>query len=271
MPMIMSGDAWNPGHASLYVADGDIVESVPGSGVTSSRLERRGADNVYLGARTPKPSFNLTPEERQKVVSAGLTLRGRPYNLVGSADQFLATLTSTLTTSGIFTANGLSCVGFLDAAYQDALQRTPFRDDGPLVLTPWGVYKATLPQRSITVKANAPLALPVYGLVVDPSSGYSDLFGQVDITDSRYTRQRTSTSGGATSTYSIGAEGVPAGAVFRENPDGYVLEWTPPTPQEVTVTFTMHPRSQATGSDGPVTVPGGERVLRQELTLRVIP
>jgi hypothetical protein len=288
---------WFPGHVGLVVgrdqfpadakvtlpdgqpvtgvaAEPNIIESVEvGVRPGSIELFRKGFDDdhLYMGPRTLPVKLSLTDADRGATVAFAKAQLGKPYNLVGDGGHFLASLIAGVTFNKLptFKQGGFSCVGLIDAAYK-SINKSPIKwyDRAILAVTPQDMYKATLPVSNITVKAGDVLEIPVYGTVIAPET--KSVLG-VTI-QGHYMRDLTRTVGSVTSSYAIAPQGLPSGATWTKNPDGYIFKWTAqPSAQPVVVKFTMTPNVNTTRVlDGqPDDQPSP--TITQDLTINVTP
>jgi hypothetical protein len=275
---------WFPGHVAMFtgtlpqtdpfVGPHNMIESGGALVSTNDFDEIRtgyGGKNIYLGPRTLPKNLNLSNTDRQAVVDFAKAQLGKPYNLVGDGGHFLASLISGVTFNkyNLFKEGGFSCVGLVDAAYK-SINKSPIKwfDRTVLAVTPQDMYKATVPVSEITVKAGDALEIPVYGVIIAPET--KSVLGVT--LQGHYMRNRSRTAGLVTSSYAIAPQGLPQGATWTENLNGYVLRWTAqPSAQPVVVKFTMTPNVNTTrASDGkPDDQPSAPVV--QELTINVVP
>jgi hypothetical protein len=274
--VFLGPDAFAPGE-SVLGPDGqisnaagapNIVESVQ-AGVRNGSVDafRTGFhdDHLYLGPRRPQ---GLTSSDKQKLIQYTLDQRGKGYNLVGDAANFLPTVVggATLNQLDAFQIGGKSCVGLADAALAH-VGRSPVSavDRHVIAVTPVDMYHATGPVTTMTTIEGDDVSIPIYGVVVDPRSRADKAL------DGFYTRLRTSTSGAATSDYDITVDGLPPGASFTPGPNGYVFDWKAAyanSPVRLKITMTYH--SRATKSDGTV-VSYASPEIKQDLTIYVRP
>lgn len=275
----LAGKVVVDGHGATVDSNPDVVESV-GRGVSPGSVAtfRPGfeRDHIDLG---PRRAPSSAPTET--AVSFALAQLGKPYNLIGDGGVLLREL---MRINGVtfipgFNPNGYSCSGLVDAAYLRAgtpLATIPDRLAG--AVTPRDIFLGTVPATDMTAKVGEMVQIPVIGVVTDPESAGTWFPGGGTTLKGWYTDQRRKTYSGVTSSYTITASGLPAGATFtpQGNGVGYLLSWTPSTAGSTTITFTLNPDSKAGfkmpwGSNVPVNVKNGTRAISQNLTINVTP
>jgi hypothetical protein len=285
------GPNWFPGHVGVFVGPDafqpgetivgpngvqlngspDIVESVK-AGVKNGSVDwfRSGfaSDHLYLGPRR----VGLTADEKKKVVDRTMSQRGKGYNLVGDASKFLSTVVGMATLDQLdpLRVGGVSCVGLADDALASAGKSPVSGVDRHLIaVTPIDMYHATGPVTTMTAVEGDDISIPIYGAVVDPRSRTGGITHSLD---GFYTKQRSATSGAASSSYSIDVKGLPADASFTPNAEGYVFHWKAGyAGSPVHLHFTMTYTSQATDGDGKAVNVGGPTKIEQDLTIYVRP
>jgi len=301
---------WIPGHVGLFcgrkyfasnevvLADGgevvpgekgkpDIVEAVQrGVGNGSLELFRTGFtdDHIYLGAFRPPSKITLTDDDREKIVSMALKLRGSPYSLLGDGSNFLRTLVP-FSFGIVYNKSGYSCVGLVDAIYNVVGKNLiSWWDRHIIAVTPKDMYEETIPVSEITVKPGDKIDIPIYGVILDPSTGWV-MFNARRI----YTKNTPTVKKMDVQNYydiNVGGGIIPEGCTFESqytkphppNEFGAVtMHWTPTEKQKGTWKFDIVMRASVSECKLPSKRSPGDvrklltpqRPLSQKLTIKV--
>jgi hypothetical protein len=271
--------SWFPGHAGLFTgsAGSNIIESVKAGVSTGTAAAFRtgfAKDHLYLGPRTLCAPNTLSDLDRTNIRTFAQQQLGKGYNLTGDSSHYLATLLSFATANlvPVLKWGGFTCSGLVDAAY-DSVGKSPisFLDKHIINETPRDMYHSTCPVTDIRVNCGDHVHIPIYGVVVDPSSKVID--GAQRTFRGFYNRLLSAVAPGATSTYSIQFGVLPLNGTFTQNAgaDGYAFDWTadPLGASVVSTVISMQYVAQGTSVYGTGAVTMDQNSITQALIITV--
>lgn len=231
---------WVPGHNAMVnsvhpdgafpttviesTLDGGAAGNINGVQINPFDRFKVTAGHVYMGARRPRgPIF--TDAERRAAVTFARSKLGNGYGILGAQGTGLWTCTDLV--EGAWDAAGRGVVARLTPQQVFAAAAgNPTGAIDALFPSPVETFEATVPVRNITVKVGEEVRIPVYPVVVAPSSV------SIDSKIGYYLAGNAHITAAVNATATTTVTGMPQGAIFSGVDDNHPYSaqsfiWTP--------------------------------------------